>query len=570
MTLNQTMISLLLAGVLVGCSSNPLMRTSQATSTDAAQAIDDELAEAEGNAPDSQPEPDSRAGMDESLSQALLPPLAPSASSDDRFDINASGVAAAPFFQALVEGSRYNVVVYPEVDALIDLRLRDVTVPEVMAIAGDLYDLDIERQGRLFQVKVNGIQTRIFPIDYLNFKRRGGSETRVSSGQVSSSRDNSSGAGSSGRASRDGGETANLVGTRISTETQSDFWQDIERALAMIAGTDSASQVIVNPGAGLVMVRANSQAMGQVEEYLRRTQLIMQRQVVLEAKILEIELNEGYQQGINWADVQRGSRITAADGLPEDFTAQALAGQAIQTSDIGGLFSASVRAGDFTGLIELLGEQGNVQILSSPRIATVNNQKAVIKVGTDEFFVTDIDFQDDNNVNSASDSTSTSVELTPFFSGISLDVTPQIAEDGTIILHVHPSVSEVNDQEKLITVGNQDVTLPLARSTVRETDSVIRAESGQIVVIGGLIQNSSEDNNSAVPFFSEIPVLGELFKQRRFQSTKSELVILLRPVVAGAEEMKADVSASRERMNVLRDVLESSQSTIPQAEKADR
>ena len=131
-------------------------------------------------------------------------------------------------------------------------------------------------------------------------------------------------------------------------------------------------------------------------------------------------------------------------------------------------------------------------------------------------------------------------------------------------------VSEVTDQEKLITVGNQDVTLPLAQSTVRETDSVIRADSGQIVVIGGLIQNSSEDNNAAVPLFSAIQILGELFKQRRFQSTKSELVILLRPVVAGREQTETDVSASRERMNVLREVLESSQSTTPQAEKNQR
>src|SRR5690606_27423394 len=172
------------------------------------------------------------------------------------------------------------------------------------------------------------------------------------------------------------------------------------------------------------------------------------------------------------------------------FTAQSLAGQTITASDIGGLFSASVRAGDFSGLIQLLGKQGNVQILSSPRIATVNNQKAVIKVGTDEFFVTDIDFDENNSAITATDRTSTSVELTPFFSGISLDVTPQISEDGAITLHVHPSVSEVSDQEKVITVGERDVTLPLARSTVRETDSIIRAESGQIVVIGGLIQNT--------------------------------------------------------------------------------
>lgn len=569
MTLNRTFLTLLLAVFLTACSNNPLTRSSQATSTDAATAIEDAMAEAEAEQRQNARADAMSGEVPEDVSAALMPSLSAAADDEDRFDVNARGLTAGPFFEALVEGSRYNVVVHPDVQASIDLRLKDVTVPEVMDIAGDLYGLDIQRSGRLFRVRANSVQTRMFPIDYLHFKRSGGSETRVSSGQVSSARDNSTGADSTRGDSGDN-TTANLVGTRISTETESDFWQDIERALKMIIGTDNGSQVIVNAGAGLVMVRSDGDSLRQVEEYLRRTQLIMQRQVVLEAKILEIGLSEGYQQGINWADVQSASSITASDGLPEDFTAQALAGQAVSTSDIGGLFSASVRAGDFTGLIELLGEQGNVQILSSPRISTVNNQKAVIKVGTDEFFVTDIDFDDNNSAVTATDRTSTSVELTPFFSGISLDVTPQIAEDGAITLHVHPSVSEVNDQEKVITVGDRDVTLPLARSTVRETDSVIRAESGQIVVIGGLIQNSSEDNNSAVPFFSEIPLLGELFKQRRFESRKSELVILLRPVVAGSEQMNADVSSSRERMQVLRELLESSESVKPQPEKARR
>lgn len=573
MTFNRHLLTILLATSLAACSNNPLMRTGAATSTDTAEDIDRALAQAEAASPVAGPQDGGslNASAQADVSAALLPPLTDESASEERFDVNASGLDARSFFQALVDGSRYNVVVHPDVSATIDLRLNDVTVPEVMEIAGDLYSLNIERNGRLFRVDSNNAGMRIFPIDYLHFKRKGGSETRVSSGQVSSSRDNSSGASSSQTSSdRDSGNTANLIGTQISTETESDFWQGISQALSMIVGSEDGRQVIVNPGAGLVMVRADSGTLDQVEEYLRRTQLILQRQVVLEAKILEIALNEGYQQGVNWADVQSASRITASDGLPEDFTAQALAGQAIRTSDIGGLFSASVRAGDFTGLIELLGEQGNVQILSSPRISTVNNQKAVIKVGTDEFFVTDIDFDDNNSAVTATDRTSTSVELTPFFSGISLDVTPQIAEDGAITLHVHPSVSEVNDQEKVITVGDRDVTLPLARSTVRETDSVIRAESGQIVVIGGLIQNSSEDNNSAVPFFSEIPLIGELFKQRRFQSRKSELVILLRPVVVGAEQMNADIAASRERMGVLRELLQSAESVKPAPEKARR
>jgi MSHA biogenesis protein MshL len=570
MTLTRNATLALLALTLTACASNPTMRTGQATSTESARAIDEALDEAEQQA-------EQQAGADgeqarqtgapdlpADVSAALLPSLEQPEEPEQRFDVNARGVEAWSFFQALVEGTGYNVVVHPGVSTTVDLRLNDVTVPEVMNIARDLYGLSIQRKGRLFQVDTDRVQTRLFPINYLSFKRSGGSETRVSSGQVSSVR-NSGDSGSSGdRSGSNDGGSRNLVGTRISTETESDFWSDLSRALEMMVDTGSDHQVITNPGAGLVMVRANGETLRQVQDYLERTELIMQRQVVLEAKILEVALNDGYQQGINWSDVQSSA------GRADYFTSLSLGGQSIRAPDVGGVFSAAVSAGDFSGLIQLLGEQGNVQTLSSPRIATVNNQKAVIKVGTDEFFVTDIDFDEDDNSLNASNSTSTSVELTPFFSGISLDVTPQIAEDGSVTLHVHPSVSEVNDQQKVITIGDRDVTLPLALSTVRETDSVIRAESGQIVVIGGLIQNISEDENAAVPFLSEIPLLGEAFRQRNFQSRKSELVILIRPIVVGAETMSDDISASRERMQVLQELLQSSESPRPEPEGGPR
>ena len=562
MTLTRHGTLALLALTLTACANNPLMRTGQATSTESARAIDETLAEAEQQARDEEEKARQAEtpAMPADVGAALLPPLEQTQETEQRFDVNARDVEARSFFQALVEGTGYNVVVHPGVSASIDLRLTDVTVPEVMDIAGDVYGLSIQRKGRLFQVDTDRVQTRLFPINYLSFKRSGGSETRVSSGQVSSARSNDDSGSSGNREERNAGSSRNLVGTRISTETESDFWSDLQESLSMIVGSADNHQVVTNPGAGLVMVRANGETLRQVRDYLERTELIMQRQVVLEAKVLEVTLNEGYQQGINWSDVQSSA------GRQDYFTAQSLGGQSIRPSDIGGLFSATIQAGDFSGLIQLLGEQGNVQTLSSPRIATVNNQKAVIKVGTDEFFVTDIDFDEDNGSINANDSTTTSVELTPFFSGISLDVTPQISEDNSVTLHVHPSVSEVDDQQKVITIGDQDVTLPLALSTVRETDSVIRADSGQIVVIGGLIQNISEDDNAAVPFFSEIPFLGEAFRQRNFQSRKSELVILIRPVVVGADTMSADISASRERMQVLQELLQSSESPKPEPE----
>lgn len=414
MTTFRPLAAAMLSLALAACANNPMMRTSAATSSDVADKIDQALAEAENNRPGSgDTEREHRQALPADISSQLLPPLSSAREQDERFDVNARGVPASGFFEALVEGTRYNVVVHPGVTTTVDLRLNDVTVPEVMEIAADLYGLDVQRSGRLFRVAADSVQTRLFPIDYLNFKRRGGSETRVSSGQVSSAR----ASGNNSANASAGSETRNLVGTTISTDTESDFWRDIRQTVAMIVGNDG--QVVVNAGAGLVMVRAGSEDLRMVEDYLRRTELIMQRQVVLEAKILEVTLSEGYQQGINWADVQSSA------GRADYFTAQSLAGQPIRTPDIGGLFSATVSAGDFTGLIQLLGQQGNVQILSSPRISTINNQKAVIKVGTDEFFVTDIDFDNNNSAVTATDRTSTSVELTPFFSGISLDVTPR-------------------------------------------------------------------------------------------------------------------------------------------------
>jgi len=547
--------SLILCALLTACSNNPLMQTSQATSMDAADAIGETLERSEDEAR-------LASGADQptlDLAEALLPPLQ-TASQSETFDVQAKALNAATFFQSLVAGTGYNVAIHPEISGSITLDLQQVTVPEAMEIVGDLYDFNIERQGRLFRVLPGGMQARIFAIDYLDFKRRGASDTRVSSGQVSNTR-RSSDENSADADSTDGGAKA-LVGSQISTFTESDFWRDVRQAITLIVGSNSGRQVIVNAGAGLVMVRADSRELALVEQYLQKAQLIMQRQVILEARILEISLNEGYQQGIDWnsLDVLSGEINMGAS----------LAGRNVSGGQNAGVFSASFSSQDFSSVISLLGTQGNVQILSSPRIATVNNQKAVIKVGTDEFFVTDIDFEDNDNALGADTGTSTSVQLTPFFSGISLDVTPQISDDGTITLHVHPAVSEVNDQEKVITIGRQDVTLPLALSTVRETDSVIRARSGQIVVIGGLIQNSAEDNVSSVPFLGDIPVLGELFKQRNYSGRKSELVILLKPVITGDGQMQQDIADSRRRMNLLRELLQSPDTVTPRPAGPER
>jgi MSHA biogenesis protein MshL len=195
----------------------------------------------------------------------------------------------------------------------------------------------------------------------------------------------------------------------------------------------------------------------------------------------------------------------------------------------------------------MLQGQGDVHVLSSPRVATVNNQKAIIKVGSDEFFVTKVQSNATGATGGVAGTTSRTVEFTPFFSGIALDVTPQIDEQGIVTLHVHPTVSEVRDDVKQLEFGaGETETYPLALSSVREADSIVRARSGQIVVIGGLMQQSENDDRFGVPVLSRLPLIGFLFRQTRTASRKSELVILLKPIVVESDEQWAEEVRRRE------------------------
>jgi len=193
----------------------------------------------------------------------------------------------------------------------------------------------------------------------------------------------------------------------------------------------------------------------------------------------------------------------------------------------------ALNIGDFNAFVELLEQQGDTRVLSSPRVATLNNQKAVIKAGSDEFFVTEVR---SNTVTGTAATTSRDVTLTPFFSGVALDVTPQISAAGEVILHIHPTVSEVTDQRKDLTVSGETDSLPLAFSEVRESDSIVKAKSGQIIAIGGLMRNSSKKLNYSTPWFGKIPGLKRLFGSSRETETKTELVILLRPIVVDDDD----------------------------------
>ena len=473
-----------------------------------------------------------------------------------RFDVAVSDAPARPFFEGLADGTPYNIVLEPGVGGTVTMKLKNVTLIEVLDAVREAYGYDYRRIPSGFVIVPPAMQTRLFQVNYIDLERRGTSRTRVASGQVGQS---SSAAmpggptqGSDGQspglsepagavfAARNGGKDANqikeITGTSISTRSSSDFWPELETSLRGLVGTDGGRAVVVNAQSGIIAIRANPRELRDVQQFLDKIQDIVARQVIIEAKIVEVELSSAFQAGINWAAIaQQGSRnltllnqpsvpVTVGPGNPVN---------SVVTNTLGGAFALAVNAGSFNAYVELLATQGKTRVLSSPRVSTINNQKAVIKAGDDEYFVTGVS---SNTVVGTAASTASNLEIAPFFSGVALDVTPQLSGDGQIILHIHPTVSDVSQKVLTVTAFGVTNSLPLAYSQVRESDSVVKAKSGQLIVIGGLMRSTHQVQDYRVPLLGDIPLVGQLFRSQQKSDDRTELVILLRPIIVDSDE----------------------------------
>jgi MSHA biogenesis protein MshL len=504
----------------------------------------------------------------QTVDQALLPPLRmdmPNVAGqpiEPRFDLSVNNAPAAQVFMSLVNGTRYSMLLHPGVTGTISLSLKDVTLREALESIRDLYGYEFRLDGSRITVQAAGLQTRVFRVNYLTAQRRGSSDVRVQSGSVADVRPGQAGAPSPASQTQPtpgtGGQQLPVAGSidssRISTQQFNDFWAELRSSLQSIVGTGDGRSVVVTPHSGVIVVRAMPDELRGVEHFLRETRISVERQVMLEAKIVEVTLAEAYQAGINWAifrnnltigqlSTGRGSTSLSARGSPLPLVGGGetvdVAGKSVlaagtslsATNPASSVFGLAFQTANFGALLQFLETQGHVQVLSSPRVATINNQKAVLKVGTDEFFVT--------NVSTVSQSFGTStvqtptVTVAPFFSGILLDVTPRIDEDNNIMLHIHPSVSQVTESQRVVNLGGSvpSITMPLARSTVSETDTIVRVSDGHIVAIGGLMSVEVRDSRGGIP-----GVDIDILRNTDRQTVKKELVILLKPTVIGDDK----------------------------------
>lgn len=478
-----------------------------------------------------------------------------------KFNVSVQNIPAKTFFLSLVADVGVNVVTHPEVSGSISLELRNVTVTDVLNVVRDVYGYEYREKDSIYTIYPRKLRTEIFSINYIDVKRVGVTDTSVSIGEITSGGSEQGGGGGSGGA---GSNSANILamagtedgssasggqgispGSRVQTLNTTDFWSMILATVKSMVGVPQEGRmVMVNPQAGLVVVTAMPGELNSVRNFLEQSELSVKRQVVLETQIVEVQLSKGFEAGINWNSIQ--GQLNYSNNVTQHVGAVDITGSTENGPEI---FASIFKILDIRDLLSLLETQGNVQVLSSPRVSTVNNQKAVIRVGSDEFFVTGV--KSSTTSNAAATTSSPEVELASFFSGISLDVTPQISEDGDVILHIHPIVSEVSDQLKEITVGDAKFSLPLALRDIRESDSIVRAQSGQVIVLGGLMQRSSREQNGKRPWLGDLPVLSSLFKKKNTASSKTELVILLRPIVVGPDTWDDEISKYQSQSQLL-------------------
>jgi MSHA biogenesis protein MshL len=517
-----------------------------------------------------------------------VPPRPKPTAKAETYSVVVNNVSVRELLFALARDAKVNVDIHPGITGTVTLNAIDQTLPQLLSRISKQVDMRYELDGPNLVVMSDSPFLRIYKIDYVNIARDTTGQVSVSSEIVGQT---GAGGGGSGGGSSGGGSGAgqNTSRVSISNTSQNKFWETLEKNVREIlqetdkvlpggAGANvpaaapagaaqppagasggagapvasgpnatfrEASSVIANREVGLLTIRASARQHEKIQEFLDLVLLSARRQVLIEATIVEVRLNNSYQQGIDWGIFTGGWQLFGG-GLYRN------AVQALVTPPVpvAGALTALPTASSFVGQynsntlrvsLQLLETFGNVRVLSSPRISAINNQTAVLKVVENVVYFT-VASQTSQAQTTALTTVTTTAQTVPV--GIVLNVTPQVSENDTVLLNVKPSISRiaarVRDPNPLLTVANE-----IPQIAIREMESVIKLSSGQIAVMGGLISDELQDNSDTIPGVNRLPFLGDLFSNKNIQNTKSELVIFMRPLVIRDPSVDGDYRGYR-------------------------
>ena len=471
----------------------------------------------------------------------ILPPPRP-APRLETYTVVVNDVPVRDLLFALARDARLNVDIHPGISGSVTLNAIDQTLPQLLARIAKQVDMRFELDGPNLVVGPDAPYLQTYKLDYLNMARDSQTSIRVSS-QVASSVGDSQGGGGGGS----GGANST---TTITNTSANRLWETVIQNVLNILGEKggtggggkvaSSSSVIANPETGVITVRATARQHRAISEYLTQTQSSAHRQVLIEATIVAVELSDQYEAGINWDTL-----LNESSGF---YVVQSV------TSVVSPALTLGYSSADFTGAIKLLSAYGNTRVLSSPKLMVLNNQTSVLKVTRDLVY---FEVKATNTLGTTTQSQQQAIEtnIKTVPEGLVMNVTPQISEGESVILNVRPSISrkvgEVEDPNPTLkyTVNGQQLSNPVRNLVpimeTRELESVLRVNSGQTAVLGGLMTDDVSRDQDGVPFLKDIPLLGNLFQYRADRNSKSELVIFIRPVVIRDPSIETDLRELR-------------------------
>ncbi len=539
------------------------------------------------------PEPEAKADRDippPARVSTFVPPPKPKVK-PQTYTVVVNEVPVKDLLLALARDTKQNIDIHPGITGLVSLNAVNETLPAILERVSKQVNMRYRVEGNTIIVSPDMAYVKTYRVGYVNMIRDTTSSIGVT-GEIAAAGGTGSGAGASASGGSGGSSTT------VRTTSRNDFWEQLrdnirsilnstrmqsldaqgraERlalvkqeqelrakqmeaasragqgaptlASSVIAATGGSQRtsllpddVVVNPISGTLTVNATEKQHQLVQQHIDSIVASMNRQVLIEASIVEVRLSNDFQAGIDW------QRLSQSGGFA--FT-QSLLGSALSTAPF---FSATYgidengrRSGSITGTIKLLEQFGNTRVLSSPKLMALNNQTALLKVVDNVVY---FEIKSDTTQAQTTSVSTVSTTAKTVAVGVVMGVTPQVGDDDRVSLTVRPTITRlnpvqpfVNDPKPTLSDTNRTNCLqnPVPQVQTREMESVLQINNGQIVVLGGLMQDESRRNRDQIPGLGNVPDVGDLFAFRDEQVAKSELVIFLRTTIVKNPTLESD------------------------------
>lgn len=492
------------------------------------------------------PAPEQAADIPAPVQQAAYLPPPSEPLYNETYSVVVAQIDVTDLLFVLARDAKLNVDIHPGITGVVTLNAIDQTLPQILDRLSQQLGLRYELKGNNLSVRPDTPYVHTYQIDYVNMKRKLETEISISTEIETSISIDTENSGSSSNTGNGTDTNRSLV--KLNTESEHDFWTSLVESLGLMLGAENAQAtaqlVNANVESGLISVRATRLQHQQVQSFFDRLTRNVQRQVLIEATIAEVTLSNQYQAGIDWKRIanaftyEQSMLTTNLGGTATDGTATPyyLLQYSNPTSAIGNI-SATLR---------MLEQFGNVKVLSSPRLLVINNQTAILKVVDNEvYFTVKVETRDATDNTQARETIETQVHTVPV--GLIMSVTPQISESDNVLLNVRPTILRIlgykTDPNPYLSSSGVTNQIPITQ--VREIESILRVQSGEIAVIGGLMEDKSERGTDGIPGLASLPRVGDLFSYRNDQYTKTELVIFLRPLVVENPSLDGDLREYR-------------------------